>query len=123
MTLPDASTIQNQFPLPLTRLGGDVDIFVELAEVVLEDAPPELVVLRGHLEKRHLPAVATSAHRLKGMLSTFDDDTLTPKMQRLIDTAHAQDDAAVAAAAEDALAEADQLIAQLRQAIGRSEPS
>lgn len=117
MTPPDAPTLEKRFPVPLARLGGDPEIFIELAQVVLEDAPPELQSLRNLLKQQRFPEAASTAHRAKGMLSTFDNDVVSPKMQRLIDAAHAEDADAVAQTADEALPAADQLIDRLRRAV------
>lgn len=75
----------------LRRLGGDEDLFVELASVVLDDADPEIDRLREAVKAEDFETVATVGHRLKGMLSTFDDDSLTPEIQNLIDSARKRD--------------------------------
>ncbi len=82
---------QSCFAPALDRLGGDEELFIELAVVVLADAEPERCQLVEAVKVNDFETVATSGHRLKGMLSTFDDNSLTPEIQNLIDAARRRD--------------------------------
>jgi two-component system, sensor histidine kinase and response regulator len=53
----------------LARLGGDQQLFRELLEFVLEDAPPLMNELRGVTETSNPVAVRSTAHALAGLVA------------------------------------------------------
>ena len=53
----------------LRRLGGDRDLFVELASFVLEDVPPLFNNLRNAVATRDAASIRGTAHALKGLVA------------------------------------------------------
>jgi len=53
----------------LARLGGDKQLFRELLELVLEDAPPLMIELRRVMELTDAVAIRSTAHALAGLLA------------------------------------------------------
>jgi HPt (histidine-containing phosphotransfer) domain-containing protein len=53
----------------LARFGGDQQLFHEIIEFFLEDAPPLLAELKRAAEIPHPPAVRSTAHALKGLVA------------------------------------------------------
>lgn len=61
------------FTQSLARLGGDVQLFKDLATIFLQDVPDirqEVVAGFDNSDPRH---VAKNAHKLKGLVSSFDE--------------------------------------------------
>jgi two-component system, sensor histidine kinase and response regulator len=56
----------------LERVGGDADIFAELCDVFLEDAPKRLEMIRSALRAADARTVEREAHAFKGAASAFD---------------------------------------------------
>lgn len=111
----------NCFVPALSRLGGDEELFVELAKVVLDDAGPEMERLCTAARANDFEEVASTGHRLKGMLSTFDDDTLTPELQNLIDAARRHDRATTLVAMRIADPLMHQLLERLQEVVRQSD--
>jgi HPt (histidine-containing phosphotransfer) domain-containing protein len=55
----------------LRRLGGDVQLFDDMAQIVLEDAPTLVHAARQALAESNGPEVRRAAHSLKGMMATI----------------------------------------------------
>jgi len=55
----------------LSRVGGDVDLLREVAELFLGDYPESLANLRDAVNTHNAQLVEQHAHRLKGSVSTF----------------------------------------------------
>ncbi|WP_372725070.1 Hpt domain-containing protein [Novipirellula sp.] len=84
-TLSEAE--RTQFSDALERVGGDEEMFIELAEIVSEDAPGMLAELESQLQSDQLGEVAQTAHALKGLLSTFQTGPPVAQLQPFIDEA------------------------------------
>jgi two-component system, sensor histidine kinase and response regulator len=56
----------------LDRVGGDEQIFVELCDVFLEDAPKRLELIRTAVETGDLRTLQREAHAFKGSAGAFD---------------------------------------------------
>jgi HPt (histidine-containing phosphotransfer) domain-containing protein len=56
----------------LDRVGGDEQIFVELCEAFLDDAPKRLEVIRAALGAGDARTVQREAHAFKGSAGAFD---------------------------------------------------
>ena len=65
------------------RFDGDRDIFDALTEVFLEHGPAQLEVVRDAVGRRDGPALARSAHRLKGSIGIFGATTAFHAIERL----------------------------------------
>ena len=62
------------FDSAITRVGGDMDLFREIAEVFLDDCPNQLARIESAIEKGDAEALRSSAHSLKGAVSNFGAD-------------------------------------------------
>jgi HPt (histidine-containing phosphotransfer) domain-containing protein len=56
----------------LERVGGDEEIFLELCDVFLDDAPRRLASIRLALENGDAVALRREAHALRGEAAAFD---------------------------------------------------
>lgn len=56
----------------LTRVDGDPEIFVELCDIFLDDAPKRLDAIRLALAAGDVSGVRAAAHAYKGAASVFD---------------------------------------------------
>lgn len=65
-----------QFTQSLARLGGDVQLFKDLATIFLQDVPQIREEVVAGLEKGDPSQVAKNAHKLKGLVSSFDETGL-----------------------------------------------
>jgi hypothetical protein len=84
--------IQDQkirFSEALLRVAGDVDLLAAMAMFVVDDAPEILTDLRIQISESRLEEVATTAHKLKGMLSTFETGGPVLELHDLIVAARA----------------------------------
>jgi HPt (histidine-containing phosphotransfer) domain-containing protein len=61
-----------QFDRALKRLGGDEELFQELATFFIEDAPGLIETIREGLHRGETRSVQRAAHSLKGLLANFD---------------------------------------------------
>lgn len=71
--MADAGTSEALFDkaVALSRVGGDVELLKEIAELFLDDYPKSLNELREAVEARDPKRVERSAHGLKGSVSNF----------------------------------------------------
>jgi HPt (histidine-containing phosphotransfer) domain-containing protein len=60
----------------LARLGGDPQLFAEIAALFLEDSPKLLERARVALRRRELAGVELAAHSLKGLCVNFDAEAM-----------------------------------------------
>jgi len=58
------------FETAITRIGGDRDFYVQIAQLFRTDAFTQLSDMEQHLKKDHWPDAARSAHTLKGLAGT-----------------------------------------------------
>jgi HPt (histidine-containing phosphotransfer) domain-containing protein len=56
----------------LERVGGDQQIFIELCDVFLDDAPKRLDIMREALAAADAPVLQREAHAFKGAAAAFD---------------------------------------------------
>jgi two-component system, sensor histidine kinase and response regulator len=67
-TMKQVSEVPWNMSKTLEQLGGDVNLFQEVMDIFLAEAPKHLAALRLAVEKRQAETVETSAHTLKGEL-------------------------------------------------------
>jgi len=91
----------------LMRLGGDAELFAEIAAMYVEDAGGYAQALEEALAAGDWARVQREAHTIKGLLATFTDDVGTA-MALAVEQQAGQEDAA---ALGDAVA---QLLARVR---------
>lgn len=80
--------IKQEFSVALERLDNDVDLLREMAAVTAADCPEHLQSAERAIDSGNCEVAEKHIHRLKGILSTFDDGSLTRRIQELLE--HAQ---------------------------------
>jgi HPt (histidine-containing phosphotransfer) domain-containing protein len=75
----------------LARLGGDRELFAEMAGIVLEDAPQLFNELRAAVNAKDAPSVRAKAHALKGLVAGCGGVRATNAAQALEDAGHSGD--------------------------------
>ncbi len=78
---------KQRFAEALARVAGDCELLAAMAAMVAEDAPVVMQELRENVAAKELPKVAATAHKLKGMLSTFDTTGPVLELEELISSA------------------------------------
>ncbi len=63
---------KERFAEALRRVSGDCELLSAMAAMVAEDAPAVMNDLRDQVAANEMYEVAATAHKLKGMLSTFE---------------------------------------------------
>jgi HPt (histidine-containing phosphotransfer) domain-containing protein len=67
----------------LSRVEGDEEIFGELCDIFLDDAPKRLAAIRAALEARDARGVRAAAHAFKGAAGVFDATGIVDAARRL----------------------------------------
>lgn len=67
----------------LSRVDGDEEIFGELCDIFLDDAPKRLAAIRAALEARDATGVKAAAHAFKGAAGVFDASGIVDAARRL----------------------------------------
>ena len=67
----------------LSRVDGDEEIFGELCDIFLDDAPKRLAAIRTALEARDAKALRAAAHAFKGAAGVFDATGIVDAARRL----------------------------------------
>jgi uncharacterized protein YdbL (DUF1318 family) len=118
---PDVTEKQKErFAEALRRVAGDCELLSAMAAMVAEDAPEVLSDLRKYVAADEMHEVAVTAHKLKGMLSTFETSGPVLELEELIAAArknHAQD---VASSFKTLEGEIEKLIDQVLSLAGES---
>ncbi|EMI17431.1 hypothetical protein RMSM_05660 [Rhodopirellula maiorica SM1] len=117
-TLSEAE--RTRFSDALERVGGDEEMFIELAEIVAEDAPGMLRELEDRLRSDQLGEVAQTAHALKGLLSTFHTGPPVAQLQPFIDEARSGHSKSVTMMFHDLMPSLKHFIGQVQQLNHRS---
>ncbi len=73
---------REQYQSALERLGGDDELFLDLAQMCLEDAVQLKVAARAALAAGEQDAAARAVHSLKGLAANFDERELTALLDR-----------------------------------------
>jgi polyhydroxyalkanoate synthesis regulator phasin len=73
-----------RFADALERMSGDCDLLAAMASMVAEDAPDVVNDLRKQVATGEMQQAAATAHKLKGMLSTFETDGPVLELEELI---------------------------------------
>ncbi len=98
----------------LARLGGNPDLFAEIAVLFLEDAPQLLTRARDGLDQQNLPELERAAHSLKGLSVNFDATQLVSAASSLEQMAREHDLERAAACFPDLEREFARLQAELQ---------
>lgn len=77
----------------LERLDGDVELLREMARYFLADAPPLVAELNAQWDRGgDWEEMSFTAHKLKGLVVTFDDSRAGQLLQDLVDATRAGDE-------------------------------
>lgn len=76
--------------IALCRVGGDVDLLKEIAEIFLDDYPKTLSVLETAVAGGDLETLERSAHGLKGAVANFGAQDAFEAAQKLESLGHAK---------------------------------
>jgi HPt (histidine-containing phosphotransfer) domain-containing protein len=82
----------------LSRVDGDEDIFGELCDIFLDDAPKRLAAIRAALQARDAKALRAAAHAYKGAAGVFDAEAIVAAaraLEQMGDTANLEGGEAV----------------------------
>ena len=60
----------------LSRVDGDEEIFGELCDIFLDDAPKRLAAIRAALQAQDAPGLRAAAHAFKGAAGVFSADAI-----------------------------------------------
>lgn len=78
-----------RFSEALARLSGDEELLVAMATMVADDAPAIVEQLDEQLGRESLTDAASTAHKLKGMCSTFETGSPVLELEEVIYAARA----------------------------------
>lgn len=78
---------KKRFALALERVAGDCDLLVAMANLVTEDGPGVWAEVQRNLAEEQWQSLASSTHKLKGMLATFETRSPIPELQEMIQAA------------------------------------
>ncbi len=78
-----------RFSAALERLSGDADLLVAMASMVADDANIIVADLQMQLDQDSMADAAATAHKLKGMCSTFETGSPVVELEELIYAARA----------------------------------
>jgi len=78
---------KERFAEALNRVSGDFELLAAMAAMVAEDAPAVMNDLREQVAAKEMQQVAATAHKLKGMLSTFETAGPVLELEELISSA------------------------------------
>ena len=67
----------------LSRVDGDEEIFGELCDIFLDDAPKRLAAIRAALEARDGKGMRAAAHAFKGAAGVFDATGIVDAARKL----------------------------------------
>lgn len=106
-----------RFAEALQRLAGDEDLLIAMGAMVLDDAPVVMAELQQQIEAGQLSQAASTAHKLKGLLSTFDVGGCLLTIQQIITAAKADDQAECAQSWSKCEREIRELLAEVRAVV------
>ena len=105
---------KTRFAQALKRLAGDEELLIAMGTMVLDDAPIVTAELQQQVVDGELAGAAATAHKLKGLLSTFDDGDCISTIQHLITSAKASDQSECQATWPKCERETESLLAEIR---------
>ena len=81
-----------RFSGALERLAGDENMFLRVAEIVLEDAPALIQQSRSAIEGNDFEHAVAPTHKLKGLLATFINPNGDPNFAPVMTAVRANKD-------------------------------
>lgn len=103
----------------MENFAGDAELFVQIAEIFIDDVPQQLASLQAAQESGDLEALRAAAHKLKGSVASFaagDAHAAAKALEQACKDGAAGQVAALAAALRS---ETERLVAALRAELGR----
>jgi HPt (histidine-containing phosphotransfer) domain-containing protein len=100
-------------PTTLERLGGDEELFGEIAQILVQTAPDQLASIRAALAANDLKRAREEAHSLKGAVAAFEAPEVFNSVANVERLAKADDAVGAEAALADACALVETLLAEL----------
>ena len=97
----------------LERLAGDEELFGEIAQILIQTAPTQLVSIGTALSGNDLKSAYEEAHSLKGAVAAFEAPQVLTSVAAVERHARAEDAAAAAAAFAAAHALVEVLLTEL----------
>lgn len=92
---PPKSVLEH-FSGALERLDGDVELLREMARFFVADAPPLIAELNAQWDRgAGWEQMSFTAHKLKGLVVTFDENRAGPLLQELVDATRAGDEGTI----------------------------
>ncbi len=104
---------KKRFAEALDRVAGDCDLLTAMASMVAEDAPGVLNDLKEQVADNDMAAVASTAHKLKGMLSTFETGGPVLELEELIADARRGNSEQVSAALDSCAGDIEKLVGEI----------
>ena len=114
----DALTVLN-LRATLDRLGGDMALLQELAQIVVEDSEILLTDIDNALRNDHPERVALAAHSLKGLVSNFNAELCAAAAKAVEQAGRASDLSTVRRSLDSLRLEVQRLVDALRQEVLR----
>lgn len=114
----DAQTVLN-LRATLDRLGGDMALLQDVAQIVVEDAEVLLLEIEEALKNEQPDRAALSAHSLKGLVSNFNAEFCAAAAKAVEQAGRAGDLPAVQRSLDSLRREVDRLVTALKQEVLR----
>jgi HPt (histidine-containing phosphotransfer) domain-containing protein len=103
----------------MENFAGDTELFVQIAEIFLDDVPQQLASLQAAQDSGNLETLRAAAHKLKGSVASFAAGDAHAAAKALEQACKDGDAGRVAALAAAVRSETERLIAALRAELGR----
>lgn len=105
--------IPARFRRALERLDGNRELLCEMAAITSEDLPDVIGTTETAIAEGDCDAAAMGLHKLKGMLSTFDAESVVLEIQEMVNEARSSNAEAVRVGYERLTNELEQLVSQI----------
>lgn len=110
---PSAPAAYLNVPTTLERLGGDQELFGEIAQILVQTAPEQLASIKAALTSNDLKRAREEAHSLKGAVAAFEAPAVFESVAAVERLAKADDAVGAKAALAAAYALVQSLLAEL----------
>jgi len=102
----------------MENFAGDAELFVQIAEIFLDDVPQQLAGLQSALDSGDMAALRAAAHKIKGSVATFAAGDAHAAAKALEQACQNGDGSAVPALAADLRTQTARLVVALRTELG-----
>jgi HPt (histidine-containing phosphotransfer) domain-containing protein len=103
----------------MENFAGDAELFVQIAEIFLDDVPTQLAALQAAEDSGDLATLRAAAHKLKGSVASFAAQDAQAAAKALEQACRDGDSSALPALAAAVRAQTARLITALRNELGR----